>query len=86
MKRLRKRCEPLELDRENLPWEAGYLAGRAFWAYRRAGGVRERTLPDFLIGAHAYVMGHRLLTRDGRRYRRYFPDLVLIAPDEGEAA
>lgn len=72
----------LELNRENLPWEAGFVAGRAFHVYRQSGGARERTLPDFLIGAHAYVMGHRLLTRDGRRYRTYFPHLDLIAPAE----
>jgi predicted nucleic acid-binding protein len=38
-------------------------------------------LPDFLIGAHASAKGYRLLTRDGRRYRSYFPKLDIIAPD-----
>ncbi|MCP1200125.1 type II toxin-antitoxin system VapC family toxin [Notoacmeibacter sp. MSK16QG-6] len=78
--------EALEMSRENLPWEAGFIAGRAFHVYRRAGGARERTLPDLLIGAHAYVMGHRLLTRDGMRYRTYFPDLDLIAPAEQQSS
>ncbi len=66
---------------DDLPWEAAYVAGQAHVAYRRAGGARDRTLPDFLIGAHATVMGYTLLTRDARRYRRYFPDLDIIAPD-----
>jgi predicted nucleic acid-binding protein len=35
--------------------------------------------PDFLIGAHAAVAGLTLLTRDARRYRRYFPKVRLIA-------
>ena len=63
-----------------LPWEAAFLAGRAFVAYRRAGGTRRSPLPDFYIGAHAAVVGMTLLTRDARRYRTYFPKLQLIAP------
>lgn len=66
--------------RDPLPYEAGYLAGRSFLAHRRRGGRRVTPLPDFYIGAHAAVAGHRLLTRDARRYRTYFPRLVLIAP------
>ena len=67
--------------REDLPWAAAFVAGWAHRDYRKQGGGRERTLPDFLIGAHAQSMGHRLLTRDGRRYRAYFPELDIIAPD-----
>lgn len=69
------------LTRESIPWQACYEAGKAHVAYRQRGGLRERTLPDFLIGAHAVVMAHQLLTRDGRRYRTYFPGLEIIAPD-----
>jgi predicted nucleic acid-binding protein len=29
---------------------------------------------------HAAVQGIALLTRDPRRYRTYFPDIILIAP------
>ncbi len=66
---------------ESLPWEGAFVAGEAFYAYRRAGGPRDTILPDFLIGAHARVSGHRILTRDPRRFRTYFPDLDIIAPD-----
>jgi len=55
--------------REPLPYAAGFLAGKAFLAYRRRGGTKPTPLPDFYIGAHAAVAGHRLLTRDARRYR-----------------
>jgi predicted nucleic acid-binding protein len=66
--------------REDLPYEAGFLAGKCFLRYRRAGGVRNAPLPDFYIGAHAAVAGYRLLTRDATRYHTYFPTLTLIAP------
>ena len=63
-----------------LPYEAGFVAGRAFIEYRRRGGVRTSQLPDFYIGAHAAVSGLRLLTRDARRYAGYFPKVRLISP------
>jgi predicted nucleic acid-binding protein len=65
---------------ETLPFEAAFLAGKAFLRYRRRGGARVRPLPDFYIGAHAAIAQYRLLTRDPRRYRTYFPTVELIAP------
>ena len=72
---------PQDLRREELPYEAAFLAGKAFRSYRRRGGPRRSPMPDFYIGAHAAVRGYRLLTRDPRRYRGYFPTVELIAPD-----
>lgn len=66
--------------RDPLPWEAGFLAGKCFRAYRRQGGLRRSPLPDFYIGAHAAVRAMTLLTRDASRYQTYFPTLSLIAP------
>lgn len=66
--------------REELPWPAGFLAGKAFLTYRRRGGTKTTPLPDFYIGAHAAVAGHRLLTRDAARYRTYFPRVDVVAP------
>jgi predicted nucleic acid-binding protein len=66
--------------REDLPYDAAFLAGKAYVEYRERGGKRRSLLPDFLIGAHAAVAGYRMLTRDARRYRTYFPKLDLIAP------
>lgn len=63
-----------------IPFEAAFLAGKAFLKYRRKGGVRTSVLSDFYIGAHAAVGGFRLLTRDPKRYRTYFPSVELIAP------
>ncbi len=64
-----------------IPRQALFGAGKAFQAYRRAGGIRTGVLPDFFIGAHAVARGWPLLTRDPGRYRTYFPTLDLIAPD-----
>ena len=66
--------------RDGLPWEAGFLAGKCFSLYRRRGGTRRSPLPDFYVGAHAAIRRHVLLTRDGTRYRSYFPTLELISP------
>ncbi len=68
-------------DREAISYEAAFLAGKSFLAYRRRGGTKQSPLPDFFIGAHAAIAGYRLMTRDAARYRTYFPKLSLIAPD-----
>ena len=66
--------------REPLPWQAAFLAGKAFATYRRRGGAARSPLPDFYIGAHAAIADHTPLTRDPKRYRTYFPKLRIIAP------
>jgi predicted nucleic acid-binding protein len=72
---------PIDLfRREPLPYEAAFLAGKCFLDYRRRRGTKTSPLPDFYIGAHAAVAGFRLLTRDARRYRTYFPAVELIRP------
>lgn len=77
---LEEALPPEFFRRENLPWEAGFLAGKCFLRYRRARGKKRSPLPDFYIGAHAAVRGIPLLTRDARRYRSFFPKLTLIVP------
>jgi predicted nucleic acid-binding protein len=69
-----------DFHREPLPYNAGFLASRAFKTYRNGGGMRRSPPPDFYIGAHAAVSGYPLITRDVRRYRSYFPNLRLISP------
>lgn len=63
-----------------LPLDAAFQAGKAFAKYRGAGGKKARPLPDFFIGAHAYVAHLPLLTRDPRRVRSFFPSVRLITP------
>ena len=71
---------PAYFVREALPWASAFIAGRAFVAYRKRSGQKRSPLPDFFIGAHAAIAGYTLLTRDGTRYRTYFPKLRIIAP------
>lgn len=74
---------PLEdYRRTPIPWEAAFLAGKAFVNYRRNQGTKATALPDFFIGAHAAIAELRLLTRDVSRYRTYFPTVTLLAPND----
>lgn len=69
-----------EFLREELPYPAGFLAGKAYLRYRTRGGAKRSPIADFYIGAHATVCGYQLLTRDASRYRSYFPKLNLVTP------
>ena len=72
----------LNIDVATIPRPALFLAGKAYLRYRATGGLRTGVLADFFIGAHAAVERLPLLTRDTRRYRNYFPTVVLISPEE----
>jgi predicted nucleic acid-binding protein len=71
----------LDMETCDLPVLAGYTAGLAHTLYRRRGGKRAVTLPDFFIGAHALVENLTLVTRDHRRFSAYFPTVTLISPE-----
>jgi len=77
---LDSRLDQMEITCRDLSREALFLAGHVHRRYRRSGGLREQMLPDFLIGAHAMVLGCGILTRDARRYRNYFPRVPLVTP------
>jgi len=72
---------PDRIEREELPWEAAFLAGRCFLQYRRRGGTRRAPLPEFYIAAPAATTGRVLLTRDRPRHLDLLPTLQFIAPD-----
>ncbi|TVQ38002.1 MAG: PIN domain-containing protein [Wenzhouxiangella sp.] len=70
----------------SLPASAAPVCAAAFRKYRKR--VRETgkpvatmPLPDFFIGAHALVTNSRLATADVGRYKTYFRDVALVAPD-----
>lgn len=70
----------VDFVRDPLPYEAGFLAGKAFLAYKKRGGVKRSPMPDFYVGAHAVIGRMDLLTRDAARYRSYFPALTIHSP------
>lgn len=69
-----------DFRRDPLPYQAAFVAGKAFLTYRRRGGQKTSPLPDFYIGAHAAVEEMTILTRDTQRYASYFPTVKLLAP------
>ena len=73
--------EPFNLTIADIPKAAAFGAAQVFKGYRLAGGAHTNVLPDFFIGAHAESIGAPLITRDTRRYRTYFPRLMLLSPD-----
>jgi predicted nucleic acid-binding protein len=66
--------------RSPLPWSCAGLTAKAYLNYRRGGGTRLASLPDFYIGAHAAAANLSVLSRDVRPYRNYFPRLRCIGP------
>ncbi len=83
---LEAQSRQLGIEKLPLPCGAAFPAGRAFLRYRRDGGERRSPLPDFYIGAHAEHAHLRLLTRNPRRCRAYFPAVALVAPEEQRPA
>lgn len=69
-----------ETLRTPLPWATASLVAAAFVLYRSRGGLKQKPLPDFFIGAHAAVSNLSVLTRDAAPYKSYFPRLVVVAP------
>ena len=56
---------------------------RRYQERRRGAGLPalgERTVPDFLIGAHALLQCTALITRDASFFRDYFKGLKVIVP------
>ena len=60
--------------------KAALRAGEMQRRYLQRGGRRERTIPDFLVGAHALLQCDGLITFDAGFFRDYFKGLKVIVP------
>jgi len=60
--------------------KAAIRAGEMQRRYRKRAGSLMRTVPDFIVGAHALLQCNALITRDVSFYRDYFKGLKVIVP------
>jgi len=77
---LREFLADCQIDHDTLSMEAALEAARIMRGYARNKGPRERTAPDFLIGAHAIKQADALLTTDAGFFRHYFKGLTVVTP------
>lgn len=77
---LREFLADCQIDHDPMSMETALEAARIMRRYARNKGPRERTAPDFLIGAHAIQQADALLTTDAGFFRNYFKELKAIAP------
>ena len=78
--------EEMGLDYSAIEQRSAVRAGEMQRKYKerlRAGSlpsVSPRTIPDFLVGAHALLQCTALITRDAGFFRDYFKGLKVIVP------
>ena len=80
---LREFLQACQIDHDPLTMDAALEAARIMRGYAKNKGPRERTAPDFLIGAHAIKQADALLTTDSGVFRNYFEGLSVVAPMRG---
>ena len=70
-----------QIDHDAISMDSALEAARIMRAYARNKGPRERTAPDFLIGAHAIKQANALLTADSGFFCHYFKALTVTSPE-----
>ena len=80
---LREFLQACQIDHDPLTMDVALEAARIMRGYAKNKGPRERTAPDFLIGAHAIKQADALLTTDAGFFRHYFEGLRVVAPNGG---
>jgi hypothetical protein len=81
IEQLRNCLAVFDLHWADMSLSVSWRAARAHAQYLHNNGKQRAILPDLLIGAHAAVEEARVMTRDPRRFRTYFPELELITPE-----
>lgn len=69
-----------QIDYDSMTMETALQAACIMRGYARNKGPRQRTAPDFLIGAHAMQQSDALLTTDAGFFRNYFETLSVVTP------
>ena len=77
---LRDGDQAMQVLEDMVEQKSAVRAGEMQRRYRARGGVRQRTVPDFIVGAHALLQCNALITRDTGFFRDYFKGLKVIAP------
>lgn len=77
---LREFLQACQIDHDPLTMDTALEAARIMRGYAKNKGPRERTAPDFLIGAHAIKQADALLTTDAGFFRHYFEGLSVLVP------
>lgn len=77
---LRDFLSDCQIDHDPMSMESALEAARIMRGYARNKGPRERTAPDFLIGAHAIKQADALLTTDAGFFRHYFEAMTVLTP------
>ena len=75
--------EEMGISYATIESKSAVRAGEMQRRYRQRGGRRNRTVPDFLVGAHALLQCNALITRDDGFFRDYFKGLKIIVPKAG---
>ncbi len=78
--------EEMGIRYDQVERNAAIRAGEMQRRYRARGGARQRTVPDFLVGAHALLQCDALISRDAGFFRDYFKGLKVIVPQTGALA
>ncbi len=82
----RERLAELGIGFAPIDPDVALAAGALWWDHLRAGGGRDRSMADFLIGTHAWMRADALLTRDRGFYRTSFRQLTIVDPSAAPPA
>lgn len=72
--------EEMGITYSSVEQKSALRAGEMQRRYRSRGGRHDRSIQDFLVGAHALLQCNALISRDASFFRDYFKGLKVIVP------